>query len=259
MDQTSDEFGLDLGSFDIRDFVPDGEGPSMFEDQGRDKARLQAQAQAQRSLLQSPPQYYGFQPVSDPSNPNNGPVSPNPNPNNPNNNINPAGLSPLSLEQLNMLLNVGLSQPMMAQDPHQGGQGAGSALANSADALKEQLAQQIKLQQLQQLQNHILQQQVRFDSRPLMRMRMLMRIALVADSIAHRWSKRHGNQGCPAVAHSRYVSCREIFHYYYHPLRTTSVRATEIPAALLSGCEPLAQISAFCRLLLVLNDKLTIL
>jgi len=60
-----------------------------------------------------------------------------------------------------MLLNVGLSQPMMGQESHQGSQGASSALANSADALKEQLAQQIKLQQLQQLQNHILQQQAR--------------------------------------------------------------------------------------------------
>lgn len=152
MDQSTDEFGLDLGSFDIRDFVPDAEGGSMFDDQGRDKARLQAQ----RSLMQNPPQYYTFQSVSDPSNPN-GPVSPSAL-------NNPPSLSPLSLEQLNMLLNVGLSQPMMGQDPHQGGQGAGSALANSADALKEQLAQQIKLQQLQQLQNHILQQQVRLFS-----------------------------------------------------------------------------------------------
>jgi hypothetical protein len=125
----------------------------MFDDQGRDKARLQAQ----RSLMQTPshinPGYYGFQPVNDS---NNGSVEPATNPS--------SALSPLSLEQLNMLLNVGLSQPLMAQDSHQapqGAQGQGSALANSADALKEQLAQQIKLQQLQQLQNHILQQQVR--------------------------------------------------------------------------------------------------
>jgi len=152
MDQSTDEFGLDLGTFDIRDFVPDGEAGSMFDDQGRDKARLQAQ----RSLIQTPSQtlnmssgYYGFQPVSD----SNGSVSPATNPS--------SALSPLSLEQLNMLLNVGLSQPMMAQDSHQAPQAQGSALANSADALKEQLAQQIKLQQLQQLQNHILQQQVR--------------------------------------------------------------------------------------------------
>jgi hypothetical protein len=227
MDQSNDEFGLDLGSFDIRDFVPEGEGGSMFDDQARDKAaRLQAQvnAQAQRSLMQSPAQYYGFQSVSDPSNPNpngNGTASPN----NGNNNNNPAGLSSLSLEQLNMLLNVGLAQPMMAQDPHQGGQsagggaGSGSALANSADALKEQLAQQIKLQQLQQLQNHILQQQVRLLC--LHRLHPLIKSGTVADSIAYRWSEGNGYQGCSAVAHSRYVIFRK-----YPPHRTNRRSAT---------------------------------
>lgn len=153
MDGSTDEFSLDLSNFDIPQFVGDGngttdggQGGSMFDDQqARDKARIQAQ----RSLMHTPGSaaaYYGYQD----SNPDTGTISPS---------SNPASLPPLSLEQLNLLLNVGLSNPSIAQDSLHGAQGAGSALANTADALKEQLAQQIKLQQLQQLQNHILQQQ----------------------------------------------------------------------------------------------------
>jgi hypothetical protein len=153
MDSTTDEFGLDLTTFDIRDYAPEGDGNSLFDDQGQHRGDKARQQQQQRSHIQNSsqnlgPGYYGYPQTPD-MNPgmgmsNNLPLGSMPN-------------APLSLEQLNMLLNMGLGQSNMGQDSHQPGGGSGSA---HADQLKEQLAQQIKLQQLQQLQNHILQQQV---------------------------------------------------------------------------------------------------
>jgi hypothetical protein len=153
MDTTNDEFGLDLASFDIRDYAPEGDGNSLFDDQAQHRSDKARQQQQQRSHIQNSSQnlgssYYGYPQTPD-MNPsmamsNNLPLSSMPS-------------GPLSLEQLNMLLNMGLGQSNMSQDSHQSGGGSASA---HADQLKEQLAQQIKLQQLQQLQNHILQQQV---------------------------------------------------------------------------------------------------
>lgn len=178
MEHSSDEFGLNLADFGLQDFVSDAaENPSMFDGQSQnhDKARNAAQ----RSMMHTPnPQmmgntngYYSFahdagsQSQSGPGNANaNMNVNGNGNGNgNGNENGNSAlpSLSNLSIEQLNMLLNVGLSQPNVTiPNEGQAGSGSGSTLA-TAENLKEQIAQQIKLQQLQQLQNHILQQQVR--------------------------------------------------------------------------------------------------
>src|SRR5438105_11807660 len=104
MDPSSNDFGLDLANFDIRDFVREGEANSIFDDQNQpDKPRQQQQ---QRSHNQISNQnintgYYGYPPatgsemaVSNPSMP----------------------VAPLSLEQLNMLLNMGIGQPNMGQD-----------------------------------------------------------------------------------------------------------------------------------------------
>ncbi|KAG8778155.1 hypothetical protein FRC15_010935 [Serendipita sp. 397] len=159
MDSSADGFNIDLANFDIRDFVPDagtdGNG-SMFSEQvqqqqqqHRDKTR---QAHQQSQMLASAhgmaQGYYGY-PDSSSLFAATG-------------NIPSAGLppGPLSLEQLNMILSNGLGQTNAGQMSQQDEHNTSSALAASADALKEQLAQQIKLQQLQQLQNHILQQQI---------------------------------------------------------------------------------------------------
>lgn len=156
MDSSTDEFGLDLANFDIRDYAPGGDGNSLFDDQAQHRGdKAGQQQQQQRSHIQNPSQnlssgYYGY------------PQTLDMNPSMSMSNTLPLGSmpsAPLSLEQLNMLLNMGLGQSNITQDSHQGGGGSGST---HADQLKEQLAQQMKLQQLQQLQNHILQQQVNY-------------------------------------------------------------------------------------------------
>ncbi|KAG8832865.1 hypothetical protein FRC17_000483 [Serendipita sp. 399] len=162
MDTSVDGFNIDLANFDIRDFVPDGStdgNPSMFSEQAqqqqqqqRDKARqAHQQSQMMSSAHGMAPGYYGYPPMAEASSMYSAAG-----------NIPPTGLAPgpLSLEQLNMILNNGLGQTNAAQMSQQDDHNTSSALAASADALKEQLAQQIKLQQLQQLQNHILQQQI---------------------------------------------------------------------------------------------------
>ncbi|KIM24771.1 hypothetical protein M408DRAFT_10788 [Serendipita vermifera MAFF 305830] len=146
MDTTSNDFGIDLANFDIRDFVREGEGNSLFDEQADKTRQQQQQPQQQRSHQNMNTGYYGYPPAPSDLSANNS------------NNI--GGLSmptaPLSLEQLNALLNMGIGQATLERD--------GASTANTsqlqADQLKEQLAQQIKLQQLQQLQNQILQQQI---------------------------------------------------------------------------------------------------
>ena len=145
MDSSSNDFGLDLANFDIRDFVREGEANSIFDDQNQPD-KLRQQQQQQRSHNQNSNQnlntgYYGYPPATGSEMALSSPSMP---------------VAPLSLEQLNMLLSMGIGQPNIGQDAG----GSTNASLAQADQLKEQLAQQIKLQQLQQLQNQILQQQV---------------------------------------------------------------------------------------------------
>jgi hypothetical protein len=155
MDTSTDEFGLDLANFDIRDYVPEADGNSLFDD-GQHRGDKARQQQEQRSHIRNSSQslgsgYYGY-PQAPEINTSMGISNNVP--------LNTMSNGPLSLDQLNMLLNIGIGQSNMGQDSHQGDSSSGSVVAAHADQLKEQLAQQIKLQQLQQLQNHILQQQV---------------------------------------------------------------------------------------------------
>jgi hypothetical protein len=137
----SDEFGIDLAGFDIRDLVPDNvENMTTSSEQ-----QQQQQRQLQRSNTTSIGGNHDIQ-----HNVGNG---------NGFYGLPPPHL-PGSMEQLNMLLNMGLSIPNIQQDMHSSLSSNATALAVSAETLKEQLAQQIKLQQLQQLQTQLLQQQV---------------------------------------------------------------------------------------------------
>jgi len=188
MDTSNDEFGLDLASFDIRDYVPESDGNPLFDEQAQHRPDKARQQQQQRPHIQNSTQslnagYYGFQQGPEMSAsvtiPNNLPLGSLPN-------------QPLSLEQLNMLLNIGIGQPNLGQDSRQGGGSAATDPVAQADQLKEQLAQQIKLQQLQQLQNHILQQQV--FSCPFFRPsspRLNRPIQTVADPAINRWYQRN--------------------------------------------------------------------
>lgn len=144
MDTSTAEFNIDLTSFGIRDYVPDTDGGSgLFDERNsREKAR---QPQQQRSQSSTSTHgithgYYGHPPVEEMS----AEFPPTSMPT--------LGAPALSIEQLNALLNMSLGQSNMAH-------GENGGLPN-ADTLKEQLAQQMRLQQLQQLQNHILQQQI---------------------------------------------------------------------------------------------------
>jgi hypothetical protein len=153
MDTSTDEFGLDLGTFDLRDFVPEGDGVSIFEHSNQQHQRDKARQQQQRAHMQAQPRganadYYSYPPPTD-SNANLLPAINTSLPNVPTNT--------LSLEQINLLLNMSLGQGSME---HPGNSNSSTALTSNAEALREQLAQQLKLQQLQQLQNQILQQQV---------------------------------------------------------------------------------------------------
>src|SRR5271170_6252179 len=103
MDTSTDEFGLDLTTFDIRDYAPEGDGNSLFDDQTQHRGDKARQQQQQRSHIQNSSQnlssgYYGY------------PQTPDMNPSMGMSNNLPLGSmpNPLSLEQLNMLLNMGL-------------------------------------------------------------------------------------------------------------------------------------------------------
>lgn len=138
---TSDEFGIDLAGFDIRDLVPE----NVENVQNASDQQQQQQRQMQRS--------------------NNASIGANQD---AQHNVGtgngfyglPTPQLPGAMEQLNMLLNMGMSMPNIPQDMQASLSSNATALAVSAETLKEQLAQQIKLQQLQQLQTQLLQQQV---------------------------------------------------------------------------------------------------
>ncbi|PVF93668.1 hypothetical protein CPB86DRAFT_714915 [Serendipita vermifera] len=153
MDTSTDEFGLDLGTFDIRDFVPEGDGVSIFEQSNQQHQKDKARQQQQRAHIPSQSRGasadYSYYPPPTDSNANILSAINTSLPNVPTNT--------LSLEQINLLLDMSLGRASME---HPGSSNDSTVLANNAEALREQLAQQLKLQQLQQLQNQILQQQI---------------------------------------------------------------------------------------------------
>lgn len=145
MDQSTDDYRLDLGGFDIRDFVSDNaQGLSMFSDHQKNG---QGQQRSPQEQLQSSAGHglYDYSRNSSTA-PGNGSSS---------------GVSGTghTLDQLQMLVNMN-SAGNLQQDLQVGSSQNNNNMVTTTESLREQLAQQIKLQQLQQLQNHILQQQV---------------------------------------------------------------------------------------------------